>query len=125
MGTGRYDLEHSHRGYNEPCIFWNRDESVAIDLSNWQMESKPTGYFFAKELSDQSGRGNNTGGTFYGDYIAQTIETVDDVDDIRKGSVVKYLDDLWIVTDIKKSKHGHKSFYSKYAEYKYIINLRR
>lgn len=125
MGTGRRDLNHSHRGYNEECVFWIRNESESMDLSDWVMNHKIAGYFSAKEVSDLSNRGNNTAGLFYSDMNNQRIETTDDVEDIRKGCVVKYLDKLWIVTDVSASKHNHQSFYNKIPEYKYIISLRR
>ena len=108
--------EYSSRRDNfDLCTYWNRDNDD-YDLTELTHSVKPSGKFYAKEISPYTYRKQEISGSFLFDEATITIET-NDVVDIKSGDIVKYDEEFWHVLDVQKKEiHKHKQFINvKYA----------
>lgn len=124
MGT--VDLWHSRRTSFIECKFWIRDDKEAkTDPSAWILQHKPSGTFYAKEISPQYNRMSQTAGVFAHDANTITLECDDDISDISRGCLVLYSGKVWMVNDVQKQIHRKESEFNVDIDYKYIVSIRR
>lgn len=123
---GRVDLFHSRRTNYHKCEYWIRDErNKSGSPSQWVLMNEPSGWFYGKPLSPKSNQPNVINGTWMLDSNHITLETDDDVNDITRGCVVKFDDQLWLVESVQKQIHNKESEFCKHIDYKYTIALTR
>ena len=68
---------------------------------------------------------NTINGIWANDNHHITLETDDDIDDICRGSIVKFDDELWIAEGVQREEHLKESQFSKHIHWKYYIALKR
>ena len=123
---GNIDIYHSRRTNYEECIYWVRDESVAVgDLNQWVLKNKSNGVFYAKEVSPEYNQANPQANVFLFDKNIITLETDDDVDDIDRGCVVLYNGKPWMVDNVQRQLHRKESQFDTEKHYKTIVSIRR
>ena len=123
---GRVDLFHSRRSNYIKCDYWIRDERNASgNPSQWILYNQPAGKFWAKQISVKSSQMDVINGTWALDKNHVALETDDEIDDITRGSIVKYNEELWLVENIQREIHHKESEFSKHLDYKYILSLTR
>lgn len=118
---GRVDLFHSRRANYHKCLFWIRNQSGSA--SQWILNNEPSGAFYARPVSAKSGQMNALNGVWAFDNNHITIESDDEIDDLTRGCIVKYDDDLWLVESTQRLEHRKESEFSKNTDYRYIIAL--
>ena len=123
---GRVDLFHSRRSNFAECLYWIRDERDSIGTpEQWILNKVASGKFYAKPIQTKSSSMQNVNGVWALDENHATIETDDHIDDICRGSLVRYNNTLWMVENIQKSVHIKESQFAKYEDYKFVLSLRR
>ncbi len=123
---GRVDLFHSRRTNYHKCEYYIRDErNQSGSPSQWVLYNQPSGSFYAKPLSVKSTQMNVINGTWALDKNHIALETDDDVDDLSRGSVVRFDDELWLVESVQREIHNKESEFCKHIDYKYFIELTR
>ena len=121
---GSVDLFHSRRANYARCQYWSRNENDTLLLSEWVINNKPEGIFYAKPVSIKSNEMNVLVGVFALDDDHITLETDDDVI-INRGYVIKYNNDLWLVQNVQKIIHQKETEFSKKIHYKHVISIVR
>lgn len=120
----RVEIYHSRRVMFRICEFWLRDESPIYDRNEFVHQNKPSGRFYARQINAESKDANNINGVMLLDKNVITLESNDDLDDLTRGSLVKYNDELWLVEGVQKEPHLKESQFSKEMHYTYYISLR-
>ena len=88
---GNVDLFHSRRANFSKCEYWVRDERNSVGSpQQWVLRNVPSGRFYARPISVKSNQMNVVNGVWALDSNRITLETDDGIDDISRGSVVKY-----------------------------------
>ena len=124
MGT--VDLFQSRRTAFAECKFWIRDNKEArIDPSAWVLQHKPSGTFYAKEISPKYNQMNQAGGVFAFDRNVITLECDDDISDISRGCLVLYNGKVWTVDNVQAMVHRKESEFNVDTDYKYVVSIRR
>lgn len=123
---GSIDIYHSRRTNYAECYYWNRNESDRVgDASNWIVNNAPSGSFYAKEISPQYNQQQQISNAFLYDANTISLQTDDDIEDMKRGCIVKYNNDVWMVESIQKQPHRKESAMCIDIEYRYIISLRK
>lgn len=123
---GRVDLFHSRRTNYHKCDYYIRDERAQSGSpSQWVLYNQPSGWFYAKPLSLKSTQMNAINGVWALDRNHITLETDDDIDDLSRGSIVRFDEELWLVESVQRMIHNKESEFCKHIDYKYIIELTR
>ena len=123
---GNIDLFHSRRTNYDRCVYWIRDESDAIGTpEQWIVKRKPSGHFYAKEISAKSSQMDVLNGVWAFDKDHITLETDDDVSDISRGTFVRYADELWLVESIQREIHRKESEFNRHTDYRYVVAMTR
>ena len=124
--SGTIDIYHSRRANYEECEYWARNESERIgDASQWILNKAPSGMFYAREISAKENRLAQLGNVFAFDENHIALETDDDIHFIRRGCIVRYNEEIWMVENVQSRVHRKESQFDKEKHYKYYINLRR
>ena len=119
------DIYHSRRGHFNKCVYYKRDEDNSVgDLTKWILETNPTGVFYAKEVSQKSNQENQVGNVILMDNHSITLETADEVMDIKRGYVVKYLGQCWLVTNVQFATRIKENEFQKEKYTTYISLVR-
>lgn len=119
------DIYHSRRGHFRYCQYWNRDESKEInDYTKWILSTFPNGSFYAKEVTSKTNQGNQINNIVMFDKNTITLVTNDKVSDIKRGSVVSYLNHAWLVENVQFETHLKESEFST-EEYTTYITIAR
>lgn len=95
------DLKTSRRDYFLHCAYWSQNEEEYIDDDKIVYEKDPTGYFYAKELSSYNISSNVVVGVFMARSVRVTIETKDDVSNLRRNDIVIIDNKIYRVEDIQ------------------------
>lgn len=114
------DIYHSRRGNFRYCQYWNRNENDSVgDLTKWILEKKPSGSFWAKETSPKTNQAGQLNNVFMYDKNTISLVTEDKVDDIKRGSIVSYLNHAWIVQNVQFEIHHKETEFDtdKYTTY--------
>ena len=123
---GNVDLFHSRRDNFLRCEYWIRDERSASGTpAQWVLYKQSNGVFYAKPLTVKSNRMQVINGVWALDDNNITLETDDDVREIKRGCIVKFDEMLWLVTDVQYSIHTKETEFNKKIIYKYIVSLTR
>lgn len=123
---GRVNTFHSRRTYYDKATFWIRDErNQTGNPSQWIVYNQPTGQFYCKQVAAKTNQENVINGTWMVDRDIITLETNDCVDDITRGTIVKFRDELWIVESVQTELHLKESQFHKGCIYTYFINMRK
>ena len=124
MGT--VNLYHSRRTCYQECIYWVRDERSSMgDASQWILRNQPSGTFLAKEITLTQGQMNQAANVFAFDRNNITLQSDDDLNEITRGSIVKYNDELYIVDNVQGKIHRKETEFNKEIYYTYVITIRR
>lgn len=123
---GNFDFYYSHRGMFALCQWWERNESAIIgDLSEWILKNRPSGSFYAKEVSQNSNQKDVNSGVYAYDVNQITLQSHDDIEGISRGCIVQYQGRPHLVESVNREIHLKQSEFNKNATYVWIINLRR
>lgn len=123
---GNIDLFHSRRTNYHKCIYWVRDERNAVGSPrNWVLENQPSSNFYAKTISVKSNQMNIINGVWAVDKDYITLETDDTVDDINRGCLVNFNEELWLVENVQRQPHNKQAEFSRKIDYKTILTLTR
>lgn len=95
------DLKTSRRDYFLHCAYWSQNEEEYIGDDKIVYEKDPTGYFYAKELSSYNISSNVVVGVFMARSVRVTIETKDDVSNLRRNDIVIIDNKIYRVEDIQ------------------------
>lgn len=121
---GRVDLFHSRRTNYFKCRYWIRNESDLVgDASKYIYNNSPSGSFYAKPISAKSNQINVVSGVWALDSEHITLETDDDITEIRRGCIVEYNNEIWVVDSNQYNTHLKESEFCKHPDYKYILSL--
>jgi len=124
MGT--VDIYHSRRVCYEECIYWVRDERNSRGpASDWILNHEPDGVFYAEETSPRYNQFNQSANVFGYDKDSITLKCDDEIDNIKRGCIVKYNGDIWIVQDVQAEPHKKESQFNKDKHYRFYINMRK
>lgn len=119
------DIYHTRRGHFRYCQYWNRDENDSVgDLTKWILEKKPSGSFYARETSPQTNQADQLNNAFMFDKNLISLVTNDKVNDIKRGSIVSYLNHAWLVQSVQFEMHHKESEYAT-EEYTTYIQITR
>lgn len=122
------DLFRSRRGFNEYCKWWTRNESESIDPARLVMEQKPSGTFYAKEISAETYNDNVLGGMFRFDKTVTVIQSPDDLEGMHNNDVVLYQGEIWFVRNVQKRKFRIQSTEfatDRHCSHNWYIELRK
>lgn len=120
------DIYHSRRGHFKSCTYWLRDESDRIgDLTTWVLKTTPSGIFYAKETTPITNQANQTNNVFIYDKNMVSLETYDDINDIKRGCVVLYNGTAWFVDSVQKKIIIKESEFQNVDKALWVINLRK
>lgn len=119
------DIYHSRRGKFQRCVYWLRDTSKNIDRNKFVLENEPTGTFYAKIVNNIINEAKQVQNAMLFDRDTVTIETNDDILDIKKGSLVKFLDEIWFVENASFMPHNKESEFSNKLHTTTYLNLRK
>ena len=123
---GNVDLFHSRRTNYHKCAYWVRDErNAAGSPRNWVLENQPSGNFYAKTISVKSNQMNIINGVWAVDKDYITLETDDTVDDINRGCLVDFNEELWLVENTQRQPYNKQAEFSRKIVYKTILTLTR
>ena len=123
---GRVDLFHSRRTNYHKCEYWIRDESnMAGSSSEWIVHNMVSGKFYAKQVRPLINRMNNIAGVWSVDMNETALFTEEDVDDLTRGSVVRFQGELWIVNSVQKTEHLKESEFRRKMDFSYTIEITR
>lgn len=121
---GNIDLFHSRRTNYRKCEYWVRDEREQNPPSKWVLYNQSNGRFYAKPVSPKTNQMNVINNVWALDVNHETLETDDEID-IKRGCIVKYNDELWLVENVQSIPHNKESEFSKKVHYKHIMYLTR
>ena len=123
---GNVDLFHSRRVNYARCEYWVRDERDSVGSpEQWILANRASGNFYARPVSTKNTQMDVVSGVWAFDSDHVTLETDEDVDDISRGSVVRYADQLWIVESVQRFAHWKESEFSKRQDYRYVLAMAR
>lgn len=123
---GNVDLFHSRRTNHHKCDYWVRDERTASGTpEEWVYKNAKTGSFWAKIIETENNQMNVINGMWALDSNNLTLETTDDVYDLKRGSLVRFDDNLWLVGNVQRKPYNKESEFSKKITYRYFIPITR
>lgn len=119
------DIYHSRRTKYRECKYFVRDENSAYgDLDKYILTEKPSGIFYAKEVSPQNNQKDQVANVILYDKSIITLETTDLVDDLTSGCIILYLKHGWIVEQVQRSVITKETQFNQ-MRYRTIISIRR
>ncbi len=109
-------------------MYWHRKPDDDIDNDELVMSRKPSGTFYAEEITPQTLFNNIVAGSFMFDSSTIVLRTYDSIFDIKNNCLVKYQDEVWIVENVQKQHIRNKN--SEFANEKdmshsYILQMRK
>lgn len=93
-------MVESRHSYNCRCRYWN-PRLDKNELQNLIISNSSDGLFFAKEAQQSSKTEQIDNGMVMIDNQMTVIETLDNIEKLEKHARVKYLEQMWIVEDIR------------------------
>ena len=123
---GNVDIYHSRRNNYTECEYWVRDERDAIGSpQEWILKNKSNGTFFAKTVSNKVNQQNQIQGVWMLDSNFRTIESDDHIEGIKRGCIVKYRGELYMVESVQERIHLKESEFNTEEEFKTVISMRK
>lgn len=118
------DLYHSRRGNFKECYYYVRNEKIN-DLSKFILQSKPVGMFYAKLFSPYSRQNQDVANVFRFSENQLTLETTDDVEDLKENNIVLYMGKPYVVLSVQREECLKESEYLQEHYCKTYIGLRK
>ena len=123
---GNVDVYHSRRTNYALCKYWVRNEKISdAQLNEYVLKTKPQGEFYAKEVNPNYNQENPQANAMMFQKNVITLETNDDINDIKVGNVVMYNGKLWHVEGIQSKLHRKESEFDTEEHYTIVLNIRR
>lgn len=120
------NLFHSRRINYKKCDYWIRDERTQTGpASQWVLYNTKSGSFYAHPITPKSNQANVVNGVWMVDKNNITLETEDNADNLSRGSIVKYNNELWLVESVQQKPYLKESEFSNREYYKYFIQITR
>ena len=122
------DLFQSRRTFHEMCQYWRRNESDEYAPDRIVFNRVADGIFWAKEVSSEEERNNIVGGVFMFDSSHITIQTPDDLENLKSEDIVLYNDEIWIIVNIQKRKariNQNEYAKDKFCSHYWYLDLRK
>ena len=94
------DIYRSRRTNYRVCKYWLPDDNMNRDKVI--LFKNPAGMFYATEANAINSNFNPIANAFGSNRNIVTLVTTDDVSDLKKNSIVLYLDKSWVVDDIQR-----------------------
>ncbi len=120
---GSTDLLLGRRGHFNKCVYWIRDEDDE-DLTEYTYNNEPSGYFYADEITSEDKRKLTINGVFMFDESLITLQTNGAIS-LKKGDIVKYNEDIWIVQSCQTKKMYKNEQFMKRASSVTYIQIKR
>lgn len=117
------DLYTTRRNYHNKCWYWKVDSKNKIQ-ETLLYETKPSGFFYAKEENSSTFSKNVIGSVFQVGENLLMISTKDSVSDLRANDIVEFKKKKWIVNDIQRKNINKQNEYSLNNSAIYYIALR-
>ena len=117
------DIYHSRRTNYRLCKYWNPNDSINRDMV--VLKDTPQGIFYAEEVNAITSNANPVANAFMGTRNTITLKTEDKVNDLKKMSIVLYLNKSWVVDDIQREIHKKETQFSDDIHATTYISLRR
>ena len=123
---GRVDLFHSRRANYVRVEYWVRDEQNAVGTpSQWIYANLPSGTFHARPISAKSTQMDAVNGVWAVDGSRMTLVTDDEIEDVSRGTLLRFWNELWIVEAVQRSLHRKESEFAKHPDWEYTLSARR
>ena len=119
------NIYHSRRGKFRRCRYWKRDTSKSVDLNQYKLEKTATGIFYAIEINNLVNDQKQVSNVILFDKNTATLQTEDEINDISKGCIVEYLNEIWYVESCQFVPHIKEGEFSNKLHTSTIINIRR
>lgn len=123
MAGGCTNTLLGRRGDFERCLYWVRNDDNT-DLSEYEHNIKPSGVFYAEEVTPEDLRKMTLNGVFMFDESLITIYTKGLVN-IKKGDLVKFEDELWMVASCQTKRYHNNNQFMKRPSTTSYIQLKR
>ncbi len=112
----------TRRAYNIRCYWWKFDED---NPNSEDYETKKYGkIFFARESQETLRHSNTDNGLVDFDYQSLTIESCDDLHEMRDKDLVEFDGERYIVTNVQSKRIAKQSQYNTRMSRIYWISLR-
>lgn len=122
------DLFQSRRTCNEFCHFWSRNEDEKYEADELVHKRTSSGSFWAEEMSPEQLKNNIIAGSFMFDSDHVTIRSPDDCSVLKQNDLVKYQGEIWIVTNVQRTKARKSQLeyaYDRNCSHYWYIELRK
>lgn len=109
------------------CEYWLVDENENTTKRNQVVYySQPNGIFMAKISNNEVEDKQNIDDSFQFDVSYVTLETTDNIQDLKNNNIVRFKDKIYIVESIDKVplRKNAEQFLNDFVPYKYYISLR-
>ena len=117
------DIYHTRRTNYRVCKYWNPNDKLNRDAV--VLQEVPAGIFYAEEVNPITSGFNPTVNAFASDKNTITLKTNDNVEDLKRSSIVLYLGKSWTVNDVQREIHKKETQFSNDIHATTYINLRR
>ena len=108
------------------CEYWSVDDNIYSNNDRIIYQNRPTGFFRAKEVNSFVEENQVVGQAFLTKQHNVTLETHDNVSDLKNNDLVKFENLVYRVDSIQKtSVKKQKMFMDKDYSASYFISLRR
>ena len=123
MVGGCSNIMLGRRGLFERCKYWVRDESVK-DLSIYKHEKKPSGVFYANQVSQMNLDSKELNNVFMVDENSITLITKGFVS-LKKGDIVEFKDKLWFVLNVQYAEINKNQQFMNRPSFETYIAIKR
>lgn len=119
------DIYRGRRDLFTKCTYWSQITNNDIVLnSEIVYNTTPTGHFYAKEISSLTTDNQVLGEAFMFESNNVTLQTTDNVSDLKVNDKVVYLDKEYRVDNIQKTAENRQRQFRVKTSYTYYISLR-
>lgn len=119
------DLNESRRANYEKVDYWKRDEDTSMTTSELVTKKRTSGSFYATEMNPKSDTNNIVDNSFLFDDSSITLMTRDDVTGLAQNDIVRYENELWMVTSVQRRKIKKRSEFSVRPTFHTYISIKR
>lgn len=125
VNRGNVDLFTSRRTCFNKCCYWHLNESwTNMHPNEIAVQKQPTGHFFANEEDLFRKENQIVAGSFMFESSNVTLSTSDFIPDLEVNDLVKYNDQVYRVSYIRKQPLKKQKQYSNTPSYKTYIALK-
>ena len=117
------DIYRTRRDYFARCYWWSRDDK-SKEIEEIVMERKPSGKFYAKEVSPLTNQKQVIGGAFQFSNDAITLKTEDNARRIKANDIVEYSGKYDLVMSVHVERIRKQSEFSKQVSNVIYIQLK-